>query len=426
MTRRKAFRIAPVRFLIGWLRYFGADRQGNIAATFALAVIPVIGFIGAAVDYSRANSARTAIQSAIDATALMLSKDALGLSNTQLQTKAQAYFNALYTHPDATSIAINATFSEPSPNHFQLNVTATAQVLSTFTKVIGQDYISISAASQAVWGIKRLELALALDNTGSMSSYNKMTELKAAATNLINTLQATSKSAGDIKISIIPFDTTVNVGNGFKTEPWLDYSQYSCSHFGLNWGCNTTQKRNAWEGCVADRDQPNDTLDTIPSGAASYFPARQCGSLVTAMPLSYDWTALKNKIAAMTPSGNTNVTIGLAWAWHALTVNQPFPDGSQPAADLDKVIIALTDGDNTENRWTSNGTSIDARTTAVCTNIKAAGIKLYTVRVINGDATLLRGCASNTSMYYNVTSASQLNDVFATIAAQLTNLRLAQ
>jgi len=409
------------------LRAFARARGGNVAVTFGLAIIPVIGFVGAAVDYSRANNARTAMQSALDSTALMLSKDALGLSASELQTKAQNYFNAMFTNPDGANVTLSAVFSEPQPGHFQVNMTANAAVETTFTKVIGKQTLPVTVNSQAVWGIKKLELALALDNTGSMSSSNKMTELKSAATNLINTLQAASKSAGDIKISIIPFDKTVNIGTGFKNETWVDYTVYPCSEFGIsNSGCNDNQKRLKWEGCVADRDQPNDTLDTAPTSASSYFPARNCGSLVTAMPLSYDWTALKNKITSMVPSGNTNVTIGLVWAWHALTANLPFPEGQAPMSDLDKVIVLLTDGDNTQNRWTTNGSSIDARTTEACNQIKAAGIKLYTVRVINGDAALLSACATNTSMYYNVTSASQLDDVFYSIAAQLTNLRLAQ
>ena len=33
-----------------------------------------------------------------------------------------------------------------------------------------------------------------------------------------------------------------------------------------------------------------------------------------------------------------------------------------PSADLDKVIILLTDGDNTQNRWTAIQADIDART----------------------------------------------------------------
>ena len=42
------------------------------------------------------------------------------------------------------------------------------------------------------------------------------------------------------------------------------------------------------------------------------------------------------------------------------------------------MIILLTDGQNTQNRWTSSTTSIDARTQKACDNAKAANIKLYT------------------------------------------------
>jgi len=39
----------------------------------------------------------------------------------------------------------------------------------------------------------------------------------------------------------------------------------------------------------------------------------------------------------MQASGNTDVTIGLAWGWHALTPNLPLPEGSDPALDKGKV-----------------------------------------------------------------------------------------
>ena len=42
------------------------------------------------------------------------------------------------------------------------------------------------------------------------------------------------------------------------------------------------------------------------------------------MPLSYDWTALNAKIDAMTPTGNTNVTIGLAWGFQTYSPVAPF------------------------------------------------------------------------------------------------------
>ena len=128
----------------------------------------------------------------------------------------------------------------------------------------------------------------------------------------------------------------------------------------------------------------------------------------------------------MNPAGNTNVTIGLVWGWHALTKSEPMTEGSDPAPDKDKVIVLLTDGDNTQNRWSTSGSAIDQRTALACTNVKAANIKVYTVRVIDGDATLLRNCASKTNMYYNVNQASELNNVFSSIAQNLANLRIAK
>ena len=79
------------------VRELRAANGANVTITFALATIPMVGFIGAAVDYSHANSVKAAMQSAADSTALMLSKTAASLSTSALQTKASDYFNALLT-----------------------------------------------------------------------------------------------------------------------------------------------------------------------------------------------------------------------------------------------------------------------------------------------------------------------------------------
>jgi hypothetical protein len=61
-----------------------------------------------------------------------------------------------------------------------------------------------------------------------------------------------------------------------------------------------------------------------------------------------------------------------------------------------------------------------------CDNAKAANIKIYTVRVINGNASLLRNCATKPDMYYDVDHADELNMVFKSIAQNLANLRLSK
>ena len=143
------------------------------------------------------------------------------------------------------------------------------------------------------------------------------------------------------------------------------------------------------------------------------------------MPLSTDWTALNAKIDAMTLVGYTNVTIGLQMAWQTLSPVAPF-NAPSPSPDVDKVIILLTDGDNTQNRWSSIGSVIDARTQKACDNAKADNIKIYTVRVIEGNAALLQNCATSPDMYYDVDQASQLNGVFSAIAQKLATLRVAK
>ena len=292
-----------------------------------------------------------------------------------------------------------------------------------------------------LWGIKKLNLALVLDNTGSMSSSAKMTNLKTAAHNLLTTLKNAAKTPDDVKVAIVPFATDVNAGTANVGASWIDWTDWdaangscskhdyssksSCQSHGKIW---TPDPHSTWNGCVTDRDQNNDVSNTatVAGAPATLFRAHQASNCPTAMmPLSEDWAALNAKIDAMTPSGNTNVTIGLAWGFQLLSPLEPF-SAPAPAPDLDKVIVMMTDGENTQNRWSSTASAIDARTQKVCDNIKAANIKLYTVRVINGDAALLQGCATKPSMYYDVQNAVQLNSVFSSIAQNLANLRIAQ
>jgi hypothetical protein len=303
--------------------------------------------------------------------------------------------------------------SSPQQGSFVLTVSASATVDATVSRVIGGTSTTVSVTTDVLWGIKKLELALVLDNTGSMASSGKLAALKTAAHNLLTTLQAAAKQPGDVKVAIIPFDRMVNIGTGFKDEFWIDYTVKNIP-------------KASWDGCVIDRDQSNDVSDTAPDAGNyhTWYPAADCGSLVQAMPLSTDWTALHSKVDQMAAAGNTNVTIGLVWGWHALTAGVPFTNAVAPAPDLDKVIVLLTDGDNTQNRWTTSESSINARTAAACANVKAANIKLYTVRVIDGNASLLQSCATKPSMYYNVQQASQLNGVFTSIAQNLANLRI--
>jgi Flp pilus assembly protein TadG len=422
------------------LRRFSRDCKAGVAPLLALCIVPMIGMIGAAVDYSRANLVRTAMQAALDSTALMLSKDAETLSVADLGTKATSYFTAMFTRPEASNVHVTPTFSSPQQGSFTLSINGTATVNTIFWRLIGQPEVNISATGEVVWGIRKLNLALALDNTGSMSSSGKMSALKEAAHNLLTTLKGAEKTPGDIKVSIVPFAVDVNVGIANVAASWIDWNDWenkngscSSSSYSTKTSCQshertwTADPHSDWNGCVNDRDQNNDVLNTAAgSGSSTNYRAEQASNCPSSMmPLSYDWTALNSKIDDMTPAGNTNVTIGLQVGWQTLSSVAPF-NAPATAPDLDRVIILLTDGDNTQNRWSSSEYSINTRTQKVCENAKADNVKIYTIRVINGNASLLKNCASRPDMYYEVSQASQLNSVFASIAQNLANLRIAK
>jgi hypothetical protein len=182
----------------------------------------------------------------------------------QVTANATSYFNAQFNRPEVTNAQVTAALSSPQQGSFVLDVKATGTVPTTFTKLIGQDKIDISSSAQVKWGVKKLELALALDNTGSMSKNEKLTELKTAAHNLLTTLQAAAKQPGDIKVAIVPFDTTVNIGTGFKDAFWVDYTVKNI-------------KKKDWTGCVMDRDQSNDVLDTTPVSGSPISSIKPAG-----------------------------------------------------------------------------------------------------------------------------------------------------
>jgi len=420
---------------------FLRSRDGGVAPMLALAALPLFGFVGTAVDFSRAASARTAMQAALDASALLLSKDAQTLSTAQLTQKTTDYFKSQFNRPEVHDVQVTPQLSTPAQGSYALKLTASASINTVFTQLLGQSQINFGASSEVLWGIKKLNLALVLDNTGSMAQSNKMTNLKTAAHNLLTTLKNAATTPGDIKVAIVPFATDVNVGTSNVNAYWVDWQDWdaangSCSNssYTSKSTCTSHSKvwtpaaHSTWNGCVYDRDQNNDVANTatVAGAAATLFRAHQAGNCpVSMIQLGYDWTALNAKVDAMTPTGNTNVTIGLALGFQLLSPVEPF-NAPAPAPDLEKVIVILTDGDNTQNRWSSSASAIDARTQKVCDNIKAANIKIYTVRVIDGNATLLQGCATTTAMYYNVQQASQLNAVFSSIAQKLANLRIAQ
>jgi hypothetical protein len=218
----------------------------------------------------------------------------------------------------------------------------------------------------------------------------------------------------------------------------------------------TPSAHSTWNGCVADRGSSwtsgpgtsagNDQTLTAAttSDISTMFPAEQYSACPQAVQgLTYNWTTLNTLVDNMSPNGSTNQPIGLVWGWMSLAGGGPF---TVPAMDPDyqyqQIIILLSDGLNTLDRWYGDGfntsTSVDKRmyyksfggtVSGTCKNAKDAGMIIYAVQVNTGGdptSTLLQNCATDSDKFYELKSASDIITTFNTIGTELSALRLSQ
>lgn len=428
---------------------FKTNTSGSVATIFGLTVIPVFGFMGAALDYSRATTARTSMQRAVDATALALVRHADQFSDSQLTKCGQDIFGAMFK----ISSNVSAEAITVTRNGKTIRVAAAGSVQTTLLRILGHKRIDIGTEARVVWGAKKIELALVLDNTGSMGSKNKLQELKKASHNLLTILEKTVTENGAIKVSIVPFNTKVNVGKSQAGASWLAFNASSPDP-----ALRMTSKD--WTGCVTDRVETQN-LDVRDDGRVEGDPttlhlASVCGEyfgtslqtqeLAEIRPLTSNFADLRKTVDSMKADGCTNITIGAAWGLDSLSKDGPLGGGAAYGTpDVEKIMILLTDGNNTRSRAYKNpthcnegtfvGDQIDQRTRKVCDTIKSENapghrIRLYTIRVIEGNAGLLRDCASRGDdggpLYFDDRAASQLQDVFEGIAAEILQIQVTQ
>jgi hypothetical protein len=415
---------------------------------------------------------------------------------------------------------------------------ASVQLPAFAPMVFGDQPVTVHSEVQRA--VDRLEVALVLDNTGSMGQNGKLAALQTDAKQLIDKLVTASRASTDptpLKISLVPFSQTVravntralsgaNYNTATHTGPsipgWVDPQGTAHANAGVAYDTfdaktdRLTMMRNigaSWDGCVESRMPPYDISDSPPdpltpasmfvpyfapdepggdssttyynsylndvtgspnwldkeqyhpkytgspragaNGAGyAYGPNAGC-SLAPLMRLTTDFTSVKTAIDAMTAVGETNIPMGLVWGWHTLSPNAPLADGSPYGTQhLKKVIILMTDGENTFSNGNSNNRSLydglgyiwqnmlvgatsasndaqrtgamDARLAQLCTAIKGKDIHIYTVRIefTKGSPTLLQNCASAPADFYDVSKVADLGAAFDAIAGSISNLRI--
>ncbi len=193
--------------------------------------------------------------------------------------------------------------------------------------------------------------------------------------------------------------------------------------------------------------------DNFPRGTG---PSRGCVTQPIT-PLSNDYADLKRKVNSLVADGNTNIMEGVAWGMRVLSPQEPFSEGREPASDVEKIMIVLTDGSNTfgvqgssnvfrstyssfgyliSNRLTtlrSNSAVTDAmnaKTLEACRNAKGRDdekITVFTIRLEEPDVKtgmMLKDCATTPGHFFDSPSREQLDNVFKEIRDGITKLRL--
>ena len=285
----------------------------------------------------------------------------------------------------------------------------------------------------------------------SISGNTTQSSCQAATTGSCNNTQETTQAScvatGSCSISSHHSHSSCTTAHGTWTTPAVWTTTAGVWTPNNTW---TVDNHNTWGGCVMDRGDPGgpdtgnyDTNVVAPTTTttATQFPAEQYSTCPqSVMGLNYNWSSMTTLVNNMSPNGSTNQNIGLALGWMSLTGGGPFTvPAMDPNYTYQQVIILLTDGLNTQDRWYGNGsttsTQVDARQYITCDNIKNGGVTIYTIQVnTDGSPTssLLQYCAGtragsgDSSKFFLLTSSSQIVSVFNQIGTQLSQLRIAK
>ncbi|WP_421785292.1 pilus assembly protein TadG-related protein [Hyphobacterium sp.] len=270
------------------LMRFLTARGGNVATVFALALVPISVMGGGAVDFAQAMNARGRLAEALDAAALAVGSQT-NLSVRDAEALAMSYITANYPADEIGNVH-SVTVSLDDENGI-VTVTGQSRIDTTLLAIMGMEYINVDWTSEVQRAQQNLELVMVLDNTGSMRG-SKIASLRDSAELLTDILYTGAQEDDDVRIGLVPFAATVNVGRTFQRVWWLDpnaesplHAQWAggaqevrtCRGRGRRRTCTTetvtpntwdmfdSLRNERWDGCVEARAVPLDIEDVAPA-----------------------------------------------------------------------------------------------------------------------------------------------------------------
>lgn len=258
------------------------DSRGNVAIVAALSMGPICVASLGAIDLARVTSAKSQLQDALDTAALGAARTN-SVTNADLQAAGYRFLTQNLALSDSFKLTSSSfTFGDGG----KVEATARVDVTPFVAGLMTGGTMAVEASSEVVRASDKIEVALVLDNTGSMADNNKLTNLKTAATNFVTTMEDASKKAiepNSVRIGLVPFSNTVRLDPSYATAAWMDPSGSSPINDEIFTTATGVQHANrytlfanlgtTWRGCVEMRQAPYDVQDDTPTtGATLYTP----------------------------------------------------------------------------------------------------------------------------------------------------------
>jgi len=206
-----------------FVRRLMRQTQGNVALMFAIA-LPILMMITlGAVDLHQASKVKAELQDALDAAALAAARSIYAddaninrVGMAALKANMPRYFQAGSADTANFVLSNNRVTGEARVN---VKVLVANIFLPPYGKLL-DDYLPVGSRSEVLRASRNVEVAMALDITGSMDNCtrncpptSKLQDLQAAAKDLIDIVVQDQQTPFYSKVALVPYAAGVNVGS---------------------------------------------------------------------------------------------------------------------------------------------------------------------------------------------------------------------
>lgn len=209
------------------LKGFPGDRRGSAVVYVAAIAVPLVTIVGVSIDAARGYLVKSKLSQALDAAGLAGGRVALSPTRDD---DIRMYFNTNFPpgYMEAT-LGTNDPQISMDPNAEELTLSATAQIPTTFMRILGHENMTVRASNVIHRTVKGMELVLVMDNTGSMDTTppSRMTQMKNAATDLVNILFGSRETAPNFWVALVPYVAVVNIGT--QHADWTETPSYGAA-----------------------------------------------------------------------------------------------------------------------------------------------------------------------------------------------------